>query len=176
MKRGILPLLLIFAALPLAVQPAAKPADWSAWNFLLGDWVSTDGKGQPGQASAGGFSFTFDLQKRLLVRRSFSEFPATKDTPALRHDDLMIVFQDETGRGARAVYFDNEGHVIHYAVALSDGGGTVTFVGDANAPGPRFRFVYRKQGDGSVALQFDIALPGKPEAFSKYVEGTARRK
>jgi len=176
MKRGILSLILIFTVLPLAAQQAAKPADWSAWSFLLGEWVSTGGGGAPGQAIAGGFSFAFDLQKRILVRRSFSEFPATDDMPALRHDDLLIVFQDETGKGTRAVYFDNEGHVIHYTVAFSDGGGTVTFVSDAAAPGPRFRFIYRKQGDGAVALQFDIAPPGKPEAFAKYVEGTARRK
>lgn len=175
MKKAITLLIFFSAAVPLAAQQALKPADWSAWNFLVGDWISTSGGGAPGQATAGGFTFSFDLQKRLLVRRSFSEFPATDDMPAYRHDDLMVVFQDEAGK-TRAVYFDNEGHVIHYGVSFSADGGTVTFTSDAAVPGPRFRFIYRKLGTGEIDMEFDIAPPGQPEAFSKYVGGTAKRK
>jgi hypothetical protein len=160
--------------LPLAAQQPAKPADWSAWKFLLGDWTAGEGGGQPGQASGGGFSFTFDLQSRVLIRRSFSEFPATKDSPAFRHDDLMIVYQDADGKATRAIYWDNEGHIIQYKVAFSDGGRTVTFLSDEAAPGPRYRFIYRRQKDDSLTLEFDIAPPGRE--FTKYVEGTARRK
>jgi hypothetical protein len=166
----------MFGSLSATAQQSATPVDWSAWDFLIGDWTPIGGGGQPGQAIGGGFSFGFDLQKRILVRKSYAEYPATKDALAFRHDDLMIVYEDETGKGTRAVYFDNEGHVIHYTVAFSDGGGAVTFVSDANARGPRFRLIYRKQGDGAVAFEFDIAPPGKPDAFAKYVEGAARRK
>jgi hypothetical protein len=165
---------LCLLVLPMAAQQPAKPADWSAWKFLLGDWTAGAGGGQPGQASGGGFSFNYDLQKRILVRRSYSEFPAMKDSPAFRHDDLMIVYQDPDGKMTRATYFDNEGHTIQYKVAFSDEGRTVMFLSDEALPGPRYRFLYRLQKDNSLNIEFDIAPPG--QAFTKYVEGTAKRK
>jgi hypothetical protein len=33
--------------------------------------------------------------------------------------DLLYVYPDLSSRGLKAVYFDNEGHVIHYAVSSS---------------------------------------------------------
>jgi len=165
---------LVLLAAPSAGQQS-KDHSWDAWRFLLGDWVG-EGDGQPGQASAGGFSFAFDLQGKVLVRRNHAEYAATSDRPAFRHDDLMVIYDDSRGTGKRAIYFDNEGHIIDYTVTVSQDLKTLNFVGDTPATGPRFRFTYYKVADDALRFRFDIAPPGKPDAFTKYIEGTPRRK
>ncbi len=162
----MLPLLLLSLA-PFLV-PAAE-TDWGPLSFLIGEWAG-DGGGQPGKG-AGEFSFREDLQGKVLVRRSFAEYPAAQGRPAYRHDDLMIVYR-EAG-ATRAVFFDNEGHVIHYAVTAA--GDSVQFLSEP-AAAARFRFTYRKTGPAAVSMKFEIATPGKPDAFSIYLEATARRR
>lgn len=157
-----------------AVAQQANESKWNEWRFLLGKWVA-EGGGRPGQASAGGFSFDFDLQGRVLVRRNYSEYQATGSKPAFRHDDLMVIYQ-EPEKGTYAEYFDNEGHVIHYSVSLSEDKKTIVFISDVISSAPRFRFIYRRLKDDSLSMEFDIAPPGKPDSFSTYVEGTARKR
>ena len=53
-----------------------------------------------------------DSQGSVLVRKGHSEYPASQGRPATAHDDLIIVCAKQ-GR-TRAIYFDNEGHVINY--------------------------------------------------------------
>ena len=88
--------------------------DWGPAQFLVGNWAG-EGGGQPGQGS-GAFSFSPDLQGKVLVRKSFAEYPPANGRPASRHDDLTIVYRDETTHALRATYFDNEEHVIQYTV------------------------------------------------------------
>jgi hypothetical protein len=143
--------------------------------FLVGQWKG-EGGGQPGQAAAGGFSFSFELQGHVLVRRSFSEYAATSERPAFRHDDLMVVYQDQDGKGLRASYFDSEGHTIQYSVALSEDKRTLTFISEPSQSQPRYRFIfYRQTQPDTLNFEFDIAPPGKPDAFAKYVDGKAVR-
>lgn len=56
-------------------------------------FLAGSGTGEPGQG-VGEFSFSFDLQDKVLVRKSFAEYPATKEKPAYRHDDMMIIYKD----------------------------------------------------------------------------------
>ena len=173
MRKGLLLTFLIATVFPAAAQQS-KDTNWDDWHFLLGKWTA-EGGGQPGQASTGGFSFDSDLQGKILVRRNYSDYPATGNKAGFRHDDLMVIYQ-EPQKGTSAVYFDNEGHSIHYAVSLSDDKKTITFVSDVTPSTPRFRLIYRRLKDDSLSVEFDIAPPGRPDSFSKYVEGRARRK
>ena len=173
MRTSLLLTLLLASVIPAEARQT-KDANWDDWRFLLGKWTA-EGGGQPGQASAGGFSFDADLQGKILVRRNYSEYPATAAKPAFRHDDLMVIYQD-SDKGMRASYFDNEGHIIYYSVSVSDDKKTITFISDVTPSTPRFRLIYRRLKDDSVSIEFDLAPPGKPDSFSKYVEGTARRK
>ncbi len=168
--------LLVVFLLGFALRPAvAAEADpWQAWRFLLGDWKAEQGGGAPGQASAGADSFHFELDQKILVRKSHSEYPATKDRPAFAHDDMMIIYPQASTGGTRAMYFDNEGHVIEYA-APTPSDGKVVLTSEAVPSAPRFRLTYSKLGADRISIKFEIAPPGKPEAFSTYVEGTARR-
>jgi hypothetical protein len=157
----------LLAAIPAACL-AAEP-DWGAAQFLVGHWTG-EGSRQPG-AGTGAFSFTPDLQGTVLLRRSFAEYPAAAGKPASRHDDLTVVYHGETAGELRAIYFDNEGHVIRYTGTASDAG--VVFVSDGKPDEVRYRLTYTPTGKDSLKLQFEIAAPGKD--FSRYLEATARR-
>jgi hypothetical protein len=155
-------------------QPPKTDNPWTPLSFLLGDWTG-EGTGQPGQAT-GGFSFLPDLEKNVLVRKNRADYPATKDRPPFSHTDLMIVYREPGAVKLRAIYFDSEGHVIHYTVDPSADGNAVQFLSDASTSNPRYRLTYIKTGAGTVGIQFEIAVPAKPDSFTTYIQATARRK
>jgi hypothetical protein len=146
---------------------------WEPYRYLLGDWVG-EGGGDPGKGS-GQFSFRLELQDKVIVRKNRAEFPAAGGRPAATHDDLMVIYRAEGGAPTKAIYFDSEGHVIHYTASFSADHATLTFVSDAAPSTPRFRLSYTKFEEGSVGIKFEIAPPGKPDAFKTYLEGKARR-
>jgi hypothetical protein len=149
----------------------APAAGWDSLRFLQGDWIA-EGGGQPGQASAGSFGFQPDLDGKILVRKNRSEYPATKDHPAVVHRDLMVIYPGGEGKPARADYWDNEGHAIRYTVTAD--GKSAVFLSEEDQVGPRFRLSYAATGPQTVSIKFEVAPPGKP--FQTYVEGSARRK
>ena len=169
-------LLLAFAGLLLSntsrAQESAKA--WASFEYLIGDWVG-EGGGQQGQGT-GGFTFLPDLQNHILVRKNHAAYPATKDRPAVTHDDLMVVYRDSDNAPPRAVYFDSEGHVIHYSVTVSADHKTIEFVSEALPSSPRYRLTYFMTGGDALTLKFEIAPPGKPDSFSSYIEAKAKRK
>jgi len=165
-------LILLTAGLAGLSQNAAPPAGdaWTAMQALVGQWDGDLG-GQPGQATGGSFTITPELQGHALVRRSFAEFPATKDRPALRHDDLTIVYQGAAGSAPRATYYDSEGHVIEYAVTASADGRRIEWLSAVKPGEPRFRFTYIFISPTAMKVRFEIAPPGQPDNFTTHVEG-----
>jgi len=150
----------------------AKEDPWEPFQFLIGEWV---GEGKEGQGT-GHFSLTPDLGGKVLVRRNQAELPAGNGRPAGVHEDLMVIYKNEDGKSAKAIYFDSEGHVINYAVAFSPDKQTLTFTTPAVPSAPRFRLTYQKEADERVGIKFEIAPPGKPDEFKTYLEGKARKK
>ena len=162
--------LLIF---PVKAQQTQKENDWRQWHFLLGEWTG-EGNSSMGKGS-GGFSFDFDLQKRIIARKNHSFFPATKDKPAYSHDDLMIIYKDDENK-TRAIYFDNEGHVINYKVGFSDDQNSVTFISDIIPNSPRYKLTYTKTGENTLNLKFEIAPANQPGGFTTYINANAFKK
>ncbi len=146
--------------------------DWSDWKFLLGEWEGANA-GDPG-AGTGTFSFSFDLDENILVRKSHTVFPPTKEREGYAHDDLIIIYTEYTGE-KRAIYFDNEQHVIHYAVHVSADQQDITLESDPVPGMPQFRFTYIKTGEDTVNARFEMTPPGKPGAFFTYLQGDANR-
>jgi hypothetical protein len=152
-------------------QPQPNLADrLEPLHFLVGEWAGT-GQGEPGTGS-GEFTFEKDLDGKVLIRRSRTDYPRTKDRAAFVHTDLTVVFSSPAG--LRASYFDNEGHHIQYRVDVTADRNTVTFLSDNEPGAPRFRLIYRKEA-GRLRVIFAIAPPGKPEAFQTYTEGVVTR-
>ena len=146
--------------------------DWEAWKFLLGEWEGGHA-GDPGQG-AGSFSFSFDLDENILVRKSRTVFPTTKERAGYAHDDLIIIYTEITGQ-KRAIYFDNEQHVIHYETRISPDQKTITLESDPIPSVPQFRFIYIKTGDDTLDARFEMTSPDQPGVFLTYLEGSARR-
>jgi len=146
--------------------------DWEAWKFLLGEWEGGH-EGDPRQGY-GRFSFNFELDQNILVRRNRTVFPATKEREGYTHDDLLIIYTEFTG-SKRAIYFDNEEHVIHYEISVSPDQNTIMLVSDPARSLPQFRFTYIKTGENALDARFEIAPAGQAGAFMVYLEGIARR-
>jgi len=178
MNQTVRVLLFLTVAGLLAASAASSAQEtasgWAPFEYFLGDWVG-EGGGQPGQGT-GEFSLHPDLQNHVLVRKNYAAYPPTKDRPGFRHDDLMVVYRESESAPLRAIYFDSEGHVIHYSVTTSSDRKTIEFVSEALPSSPRFRLTYVKTGSDTLTLRFEIAPPGKPDSFSTYIEAKAKRK
>ena|SRR5579863_7915400 len=158
---------LLLSGLTLA-PVGAIPAAWTEWGPFLGEWVADAGP----DGGSGAFSLVPELQGRVLVRHNFAEYPPRDQRPASRHDDLMVVYR--AGEATRADYWDSEGHVIHYAVTVDKE--HVVLVSDAQPGQPRFRLSYAVTRPNALALVFEIAPPGKPDAFALYIKASVHRK
>lgn len=143
---------LLLLAPTLFAQPAAPR--WESLQFLIGTWTG-EGTGQPG-AGQGEFSFQPELNNQVLVRRSYNQLASGP-----RHEDLMIVYLDGP---PRAIYFDSEGHVIHYTVSFP-ARDSVLFESD---DGPKYRLSYALDGK---KLNGKFEVGGKP-----YLSWTTVRK
>jgi hypothetical protein len=172
MTTLLLALAALAGAAPQGAPPAAPMLFGSPWTILIGEWTG-EGQGQPG-AGSGTATFALDLERHVLVRRASSDYPAAEGRPAAHHEDLLVIYPDGAGPAARAVYFDNEGHVIEYAAAWSADGRVLTFVSAARPNAPGFRLTYRVLADGRLAVGFEIAPPGS-DVFKPYVSGVMRR-
>lgn len=147
-------------------------SDWEAWKFLLGEWEG--GNPNDPEQGRGIFSFSFELDENILVRRNRTTFPDTHERPGYTHADLLIIYTEFNGM-KRAIYFDNEQHVIHYEVKVTPGQNKIILESDPVPSMPQFRFTYSGWGKNSLEAKFEMAPPGAAGEYSVYLEGTARR-
>ncbi len=173
--RLVLAVLLGLSSWVAAFAQTAPPADpWAPMRFLVGEWSGGKGSGQPGEAVGGATTFGFELGGKVLVRRNRAEYaPKAGATQGAVHEDLLVVYREPGEEGFRAVYFDNEGHVIHYRVSLPRAN-AVVFESEGADKGPRFRLTHELAPDGQLVTEFAVAPPGGD--FKPSVKGTVRRK
>lgn len=148
---------------------AQQDSTWKDWSWLIGEWKG-EGGGQPGQGG-GTFSFKTDLDGKIMVRESHSEYPASGNRPATIHDDLMIVSLDYNGNPTKAVYFDNEGHTINYTITYAPN--TVVLTCEKIANIPVFRLTYTLLENKMVNTKFEMSQDS--EKYVTYVEGKSKK-
>ncbi len=168
-KAGISTILLIMCLAPTVSSFGQKAPNWSKWSWLTGEWEGK-GSGKPGQGG-GTFSFSPDLEKNVLVRKSHSVYPAAAGKPEIVHDDLMIIWPDTTGIPASAKYFDNEGHVIDYTINYI--GNSIVLTSRLEGSQPAFRLTYDRVDRETVIVRFEISRDGNK--FIPYLEGTSKK-
>jgi hypothetical protein len=177
MRCRILLLIVVIAVSALsypALAQSGKANDpWAPFQFLVGNW-SGAGSGQPSEVVAGSSSFSFDLEKNILVRKNRAELaPKPGEKSGAMHEDLMIIYRQSGEPQFLGIYFDNEGHVINYRVSFPAKQQSVVFESDASATAPRFRFIYGMGPDGLLSSEFLIAPPGGD--FKTYTQGKVKR-
>ncbi len=171
MRKLLWPVILIL----LFVQPLIaqdNTTGWEKWQYLLGEW-NGEGSGQPG-AGAGSFTLKTKLGGCILERKGKTEISATAASPALIHEDVMIIYKNRDGNPVKAIYFDNENHVINYEITYSDK--KIIMTSEINPAMPRFRLAYEMLDNNLMNTRFEIAMPSAPEAFKMYMEGKSRKK
>ncbi len=162
---GIL-FLILSSITSVAAQNSQK---WQQWQWLLGEW-NGEGNGQPGEG-AGSFSFESALNANILIRKSYAVFATTANKPAFRHDDIMTIYNDAEGQPLKAIYFDNEGHTIHYAVTVGEK--KIVFVSEKMPNMPIFRLTYNQTDNTTVNVCFEFSKDG--DHFTPYIEGKSKK-
>jgi hypothetical protein len=174
-------LLLCLSALALILPARAQnPTQAQTANpfqqlsFLLGTWEAKT-TNNPAITAAGTYTFRAELKGHILARYSAQNSAACKG-PAdfdCNHGDLLYIYTDAPGQPLRAIYFDNEGHVIHYNVSAPNST-TAEFLSDAAQPGPQFRLIYQLK-DSIMSGKFQIRMPGQQD-WKSYLEWSGARK
>ena len=117
-----------------AVGLLGQNAPWKPLGFLIGTWEAKTQGGSSGAAGSGTYSFQLELRDRVLARHSTNsgcKGPADFDC---EHGDLLYVYPDAKPMSWKAIYFDNEGNVIHYDVSTPKPGAAV-FLSSSSQPG-----------------------------------------
>jgi hypothetical protein len=165
--------LILGCSLQLTAQSASSPAPdpWKALSFLEGTWEAK-AQGNGGVAASGRYTFQRELGGRILARHSTSDpnckGPASFDCA---HGDLLYVFQEAPGEPLKAIYFDNEGHVIHYNVSTPTPT-SVVFLSEPSQ-GPQFRLIYELKHT-VMSGKFQMHMPG-PGEWQSYLEWSGRK-
>jgi hypothetical protein len=133
---------------------------WDQLQFLIGNWTSPV-SGQPGQGVSGSSTFSFDLDQRVMIRRSRAEFaPKPGEAKGLVHEDLLVIYRQPGMPQFQAIYFDNEDHIIHYSLTFPAGQTGVVFESEASEMSPRARLTYEMTAEDTVGTEFSVAAPG----------------
>ncbi|GEM_PF-1734253 len=166
----------LFFGAGLWAQNAVPPlpsSTWKALQFLVGTWEAKTEGGSAGAASSGTYTFQMELRGHVLARHTASagcEGPARFDC---EHTDLLYVYPEGPGNALKAIYFDNEGHVIHYEVTIPEAN-TAVFVSPALTTGPQYRLIYELK-DRTMRGRFQMRMPGQSE-FQSYLVWRGEKK
>jgi hypothetical protein len=160
---------LLFTGGLLAQKPSSP---WKPFEFLIGTWEAKTTGGSASASGSGRYTFQTEMKDHILARHSTNsgcKGPADFDC---LHGDLLYIYQDAPGQPYKAIYFDNEGHVIHYDVSNSTPA-AVVFLSDQSEPGPRYRLSYELKG-ATMYGKFEMRLPGAAE-FKSYLEWSGKK-
>lgn len=164
----------ICAVLSGQQNPASPAGDpWRSLRFLIGTWEAKTRGGSAGAASSGTYVFQLELRDHVLARHTAGAGCKGPSDFDCEHGDLLYVYQDAAGQPLKAIYFDNEGHVIHYDVT-TPGDRTAVFLSSPSQPGPQYRLIYELKGRVTEG-KFQMRMPGQTE-FKSYLEWSGEKK
>ena len=143
------------------------------FHFLEGTWEAKTAAGPSAPAVSGTYFFRRELGGHVLARHSNTAACKGPSDFDCDHGDLLYVYSDGEGQPLKAIYFDNEGHVIHYDVSAPTPTKAV-FLSSAATPGPRFQLIYELRGN-IMSGKFQMQLPGQPE-WKSYLEWSGPKK
>ena len=173
MKKLVAVLCMLWLGAMWAQAPAQAKADPLArLAFLDGNWIAK-AQGPGGVAASGSYRFATELDGHVLARHSRTAECKAPSGFDCEHGDLLYVFAEGPAGALKAIYFDSEGHVLHYDVSTPTPT-TAIFGTDSAMPGPQFRLVYELK-DGVMSGRFQLKAPGSTEwrSYLEWSGGTA---
>lgn len=165
----------LMLALPAVAQNTPQPHSdpFQSISFLIGTWEAKT-VNTPDVAAGGTYTFRAELNGHVVARHTFSDSTGCKG-PAdfnCEHSDMLYIYADAPDQPLHAIYFDNEGHVIHYAVTAPTST-SAEFLSDTQQPGPQFRLFYELKGT-VMSGKFQMRVPGQPD-WKSYLEWTGSK-
>jgi hypothetical protein len=177
MKRLALGVLFCLAIFPILAQTTPTPSSatnpWKSLTFLEGTWEAKTQGGSAGATEDGTYTFQSELKKHILARHSRSGNCKGPSEFDCEHGDLLYVYQETEGAPLKAIYFDSEGHVIHYEVTTPEPD-TAVFLSDASHPGPQFQLIYKLKSSVMSGM-FQMRMPSQAN-WKTYLEWSGGRK
>ncbi|SNT39511.1 hypothetical protein SAMN05421770_11123 [Granulicella rosea] len=161
----------LVASLAFSLPAAARQdTQFTPLSFLFGTWsAATAASGATGATALGDYTFRPDLKGKVITRTGSLDACKGPQGFDCDHHDMLTIYPEN---GAlHAIYFDNEGHTIHYDIATPDAN-TAVFL--SNTPGPQFRLIYHLEGKVMTG-KFQFAPPGSKD-FTSYLEWSGARK
>ena len=146
---------------------------WKSLQFLMGTWEAKTQGGSAGAVGSGTYTFQLELRNHILARHSTSDGCKGPEAFDCEHGDLLYIYEDAPAQPYKAIYFDNEGHVIHYDVSTPNATSAV-FLSDSSQPGPQFRLIYELRGS-TMYGKFQMRMPGQAE-FKTYLEWSGKKR
>jgi hypothetical protein len=166
--------LLAFAFPQANAQSFADADPLKPLAFLEGTWQAKTQSGSASADVAGNYSFERELKGHVLARRTQSvagcKVPSAFDC---EHSDLLYIYPGPDHQSLKAIYLDNEGHVIHYDVTATDAT-SAQFLSDSSTPGPQFRLVYELKA-GVMLGKFQMRLSIQSD-WKSYLEWSGERR
>lgn len=156
-------LIVLLAATALSAQsPPSTPLD--PLRFLLGTWTAkTTGAAKP--EAAGEYTFHTDLNGTVIVRTTSADTCVAPQAFDCQHHDALTLYREPEDPTWRAIFFDSEGHTIHYKISFPEADSAVFL---STGPGLQFRLVYHL-AQGIMTGKFQFA-PSGGRAFKSYLE------
>jgi hypothetical protein len=155
----------------LALSAPTDP--WKALGFLEGTWEARTQGGSAEAQVSGTYTFKPELKHHVLARHSDPAACKGPDAFDCKHSDLLYIYQEAKGQPLKAIYLDNEGHVIHYAVSTPEST-TAIFISEESSSGPQFQLVYQLK-DAVMSGKFQMRMPGQTE-WKSYLEWSGSKK
>ena len=158
-------ILAILLTLPISIN-AQQNNVWGNWLPLIGNWTG-EGVGIPGDGT-GNFSFTFDAEQNVLVRKSLYYYLGDKMYTTF--EDSMIIYI-ENGTPSKAFFSNKEGFSRTYSILYS--GKTITLITEKLPLTPVFKLTYTLIDDTTLTLKYEIARDGVN--FTTYSEEIGKK-
>ena len=164
-------LLSVFCFVPLLSAQASRDP-FASLSFLIGTWEAKT-VNNPAVTATGTYTFRPELNGHILARHTAAAGCKGPEDFDCQHGDLLYIYADSPGHPLHAIYFDNEGHVIHYSVTAPTTT-TAEFLSDETTPGPQFRLFYELKG-ATMSGKFQMRMPGQQQ-WNSYLEWTGARR
>lgn len=167
-------ILLVLFFPPSNAQTAADADPLKPLAFLEGTWGAKTQNGLAGADVLGTYSFERELKGHVLARHTRSVAGCTGPSAFdCEHSDLLYIYPAPDHQSLKAVYLDNEGHVLNYDVTAPDAT-TAQFLTDGSTPGPQFRLLYQLKS-GVMSGKFQMRPAGQTE-WKSYLEWSGEKK